>query len=426
MSSIQSIADIKSLLRRRAALIIFVAALGSVISVIVALNMPQTYSSSAVIQIETPQVRIDAADRSAPDAAMRLQLIEQRLMARDNLVSLIDEYALFKETPDMPLVKQIAVLRKSILIEQINQQLEPYGPATTPTGLRVTVQLNDPQKAADIANELVEGVIIENRDRQLESARETLQFFSTEEERLRSAIAGIEARIAEFKRANSQSLPDNVTELRGQITTLEETALELDRRMLDLQPESSRQRATVLERQVEALTEQITLIENRIAGLRAAIADAPRVERRLGALQRERNQLQDRYEVVARNRVEAELTRLLEDRQQQERFEIIETAVPSDIPVSGSRKQVAALGGMLSLMAAVGLALLLEMLKPVLRSAAQVERELGLVPVVSIPTIKRSHELRARAIKAVLAFIAVLGGLILLARFLPDRTLPMR
>ena len=59
-----------------------------------------------------------------------------------------------------------------------------------------------------------------------------------------------------------------------------------------------------------------------------------------------------------------------------------------DYPVSGGRKKLALMGIVGSLVGSVGAAFLLELTRPVLRTAEHMERETGLMPVVSVPELK--------------------------------------
>ncbi|SLN42778.1 Chain length determinant protein [Roseovarius gaetbuli] len=425
MGSIQSLPGLYRMLRRRLWLIAFVTLAGSVGAVFFALNQPRAYEATAVIQIETPQVGRDITGRVVPtDAMQRLQLIEQRLMARDNLIKVIDKHALFADAPNMPLPQKIFNLRISTRIEQISVGLQ--GVATTPSGLSVTVRLGDAQKAADIANEFVDTVLTQNRERRLALVRETLGFYSAEEERVSAQIAAVEADIAEFKRANADALPENAGALRTQLNMLNETTLEIERQIIALQIDSSRQRQEVFARQVEQLTDQRNLVGARIARIEDAIAAAPRVERELGALLRSQTQLQEQLNTITRNRVEAEMSSVLENSQQQERFEILETAIPPAIPVSTSRKKLALMGGVASLLAGLGLAFLLEIMNPALRTAAQLEQELDITPVVTIPVVRLRHERRKQAAKAIGAFILALISLPFILRFIHERVIPLR
>lgn len=72
-----------------------------------------------------------------------------------------------------------------------------------------------------------------------------------------------------------------------------------------------------------------------------------------------------------------------------ERLITLEEARVPDFPVSMSRKKRAVMGAGAALIAGLALAFLLELRRPVIRTARQMERETGLVPVVSIPQVGR-------------------------------------
>ena len=427
MSSIKSLPDVMRMLRRRLWLIMLVALIGSVVSIMVALNQPKVYQATAVIQIETPQVERDSRGQIiGSDARHRLQLIEQRLMARDHLIKMIDNHGLFADAHDMPLSQKIYQLRISARIEQITVGMPGAGPATTPSGLSVTVSLGDPDKAAEVANDFVDAVISQNRQRRMESVRETLDFYSDEEARVDARIVALEEQIADFKRANADALPTSIGSMRDQLGTLQETLLEIDQQIIALETESSRQREEVFARQVGQLNDQRALVSSRIAAIEAALAAAPRVERELGALNRDLTQLQEQLTAITRNRVEAEMASVLESRQQQERFEILETAIPPQYPVSTSRKKLALAGGLASLALGLALALVLEIMNPVLRTPSQLEDELGITPVVSIPVVRLRGERRARLFKRLGTLALALLVLPILFRLIEERLLPLR
>lgn len=427
MSAIQSLPDVMRLLRRKLWLIVLVALVGSVLSVVVALSQPKVYQATAVIQIETPQVGRDLTGQTiATDANHRLQLIEQRLMARDNLVKVIERHALFANMPNMPMAEKVHNLRISARIMPITVGIPGMGPATTPSGLSVTVNLDDPVKSAEVANDFVDTVIAENRERRMDLVRETLDFYSAEEARVSAWIEAVEAAIADFKRANADSLPTSITSMREGLRTLNETLLALDQQIIALETEASRQRQEVFARQIGQLTDQRALVAERIAGNEAALAAAPRVERELGALTRDLTQLQDQLSAITTNRVEAEMASVLESRQQQERFEILETAIPPEFPVSASRKKLAIAGGLASLVAGIGLALVLEIMNPAIRNAAQLEQELEITPVVTIPVVRLRHERRLRLLKIAGTVVMILLIAPFLVRLVQERLMPLR
>ena len=427
MSAIQSMPDLMRLLHRRLWLIALVGVIGAILSVLIALSQPKVFQATAVIQIESPQVGSDLAGQTiATDANHRLQLIEQRLMARDNLVKVIERHGLFANVHNMPLAEKVHQLRISVRITPITVGIPGMGPATTPSGLSVTVNLNDPVKAAEVANDFVETVITQNRERRMDLVRETLDFFSTEEARVSAQIAEVEGVIADFKRANGASLPSSITPVREELRTLNETLLALDQQIIALETESTRQRQEVFARQIGQLTDQRALVSARIAANEAALAAAPRVERELGALTRNLTQLQDQLSTITTNRVEAEMASVLESRQQQERFEILETAIPPEFPVSASRKKLAIAGALASLVLGLALVITLELLNPAIRSAAQLEKELEITPVVTIPVVRLRHERRRRALRIAGTVLAVLLVVPLVLRLVQDRLIPLR
>ncbi|MFU8776627.1 MAG: Wzz/FepE/Etk N-terminal domain-containing protein [Roseovarius sp.] len=427
MSAIQSMPDLLRLLQRRLWLIVLVGMVGALLSVIIALNQPKVFQATAIIQIESPQVGRDLTGQTiATDANHRLQLIEQRLMARDNLVKMIERHGLFANVSNMPLSEKVHQLRISARITPISVGIPGMGPATAPSGLSVTVNLNDPIKAAEVANDFVETVIAQNRERRMDLVRETLDFFSAEEARVSAQIAEVEGLIVDFKRANGASLPSSITPVREELRTLNEALLALDQQIITLETEASRQRQEVFARQIGQLTDQRALIAGRIAENEAALAAAPRVERELGVLTRDLTQLQTQLATITTSRVEAEMASVLESRQQQERFEILETAIPPEFPVSASRKKLAIIGAVASLVLGVALVITLETLNPAIRTSAQLESELQITPVVTIPVVHLRHERRRRALRIAGTVLTILLVVPVLVRLAQDRLMPLR
>jgi capsular polysaccharide biosynthesis protein len=87
-------------------------------------------------------------------------------------------------------------------------------------------------------------------------------------------------------------------------------------------------------------------------------------------------------------RTEAEIGFRLESAGQSERLTILEPATIPEFPFTGSRKKLVLMGAAASILAGLGLAFLLELRDPVLRTAYRMERETGLKPVVTIPVVR--------------------------------------
>lgn len=402
---------------RRLPIIVLILAMGVPLSVWFALSQPELYEATAVIQIESPEV----AEQLAGPAVMvntnsQLDLIQQKLMSRDNMASVIDRFDLFEG--DMPMTQKVFLLREAVSIVKLVDPGQSWRPDVQPSGLVITVRLGDAQTAANVANDFLDSILTEAQVRSAGRAARTLEFFTSEEARVSAAIAEVEEAVAEFKQVNLASLPDNIDSQRERLTTLTDSQIEIDQALIELQTQSDRVREDELERQVALLEQQKTLIEENIARIEAAIAEAPEVERRLSEFYRRLEQLNTEFEVVTQRRTDAAMTQLLEEQDQAERFEILETAIVPEFPVSASKRKIAMAGGAATVVIAVAAAVLLELSSARIRSAGQLERQLGVSPIIVIPNLTSPRKRRGRRFRLVALALAALALIwALLSRF---------
>lgn len=435
----QSFEEVFSALKRRMGLIILITLIGCALSLVIALSRIPVYNAIAVVQIEDAQVAgtntsvgsvVD--NRAGLDARRTVQLIEQRVMSRGSLVEIMDKFDLFNDVPSMtPSMRldamRLDAMRQSVTIEAIGGG-EPWQPVQAVSGMVITANLSDPQKAADVANEVLARVMEEARSRSVDRAQVELEFFNVEEARIREEIAAAENVIATFKSANAEVLPTNITVLQGELTTLNASLLTLRQQILSLESNSARTRPEALEREVGLLQDQINLIETRTSQINGLLAQTPSVERELASLQRELTQLNEQFTVISRRKADAEMSQSLEEQRQLARFEVLEPAVVPVYAVSRSKRSVAMLGGVASVILAVGVAFVLELLNPPIRNAAQMERVLGIRPVISVPVLEINSgapsKKKGKGWKVVLGIvIALLLGLVgLLAKPLASLT----
>ncbi len=422
LDQIRTVGEFIGVIKRRFFLMAFIVCMGTLGAIYYALNQPSLYETHAALQIESAAVASTGTGPAALSngAAHRLTLIEQRLMARDSLVRVVDKLELFSDGPPMPLNEKVDALRASVQIVQIKDGAQAWQPNVTPSGMLISVTFGDPVLAAAIANEFLGSVHEENRKRKEERTEGALAFFTSEEERIGAEILRVEEEIAIFKSANSDALPGGVTSQRDQLGTLRETELEIEREIIAASSNTARQRQSVVDLQVARLEEQKALIQQRITRIEAVISAAPEVERELGVLSRRLRQLQDQYSVITTGRAEAEMGQLLETADQSERFVVLETALVPEWAVSPSRKKIAMLGfigsGFLACLAALGL----EMMNPAIRTSAQLERQLGLQPVVSIPYVKTTWEQRRRKLTWIAGFVAIILSIPFILRTLAE------
>jgi len=397
MGPIYTIDDLIDMVRRNARLMLFVIALGAVFSVLFALSKQPVYSSIEVIQIARPIIAKDLASSTvAGSSARRLQLIEQRLMARDSLLEIIEAFNLYAEFPDLRPSELVARLREAVLIEGVAAAREGFADDGTISVLSITAQMPTALQAQQVASEIARRTIALSISTRTETARETLAFFTVQEAVLVDKVNVLEDQIANFRNQNDLTLPGSIEFRRDEIAALNQALLEVDREAILVTREADqveiRERQATAQRmregyeaQLLTLAAQRKLLQDRKSALESSLETSPEIERQLGAYGRQLLQARQELETISTQRTEAEVGFLLESERQAERLTVIEPAALADYPVSGGRKRVAILGTMLSAVAAFVLAFILELRNPVIRTAAQLERELGFAPVVSIP-----------------------------------------
>ncbi len=404
MGPIYSLDDFLDMLRRRAWLVLFVTLVGCVASVFWALSKPHLYSSSEVIQIEQPKIDSDLAPTTvAGSSARRLQLIQQQLMARDSLTEVIEKFDLYDNLTALRPSEKVNLLRRAVTINGVAAVREGFADDGTISVLTITAEMDSAEHAQEVAHEFADRTRALSVAQREDQTRETLDFFVKQEQNLIRDISGLEKELAAFRSDNDLSIEGSLEFSRNQIASLNESLLEIDREIITAQMarstiDKTARAATVArlqkeyDEQLDNLTTQRKLLDDRRTALTSSIETSPEVERALANYERRLTQLQGQLNVISTRRNEAEVGFSLENAARGEQMITIEEAPLPDFPVTMSRKKRAAMGGVASGMLAVVLAFLLDLRRPVIRTARQMERETGLRPVVSIPKAPRTRQ----------------------------------
>lgn len=484
-------------LRRRWPLLVAALALGLPLAAAVAYMLPPTYASTARVLVEAQQIPSDLARSTvASDTNERIQLIEQRLTARQNLLELARRHDVFRGRPDLSPTEIVDRMREATRIRSIDFDVGRRREANV-SAIEIAFFANNPRIAAQVAGDFLTQLLEQNvRDRSAR-ASETHDFFTREVERLGAELAALEQRISAFKSDNKSDLPESLEFRRSELAGLRRESFVQESRRIALQDQRARleeqaatglvsaegrapeqqelrrlraslaqQRAVFsdrhpavrslnaqiaaleaaiggetltdaedpaealpslasqIERDIERIDAELALLDQqgerdqaRIEAIEASIARTPQVEITLNALYRDYDALQTRYRQAVLKQAEAATGERLEVNQQAERFEVIEQPQVTAEPVSPNRVMVAGAGGVLSVGLGLGLMLLAELLNPALRSARDMERRMQLRPVVSIPYIRTTRELRRRkwALRlGIFSVLVLIPGLLLL------------
>jgi uncharacterized protein involved in exopolysaccharide biosynthesis len=411
MAQIQSVNEFISVLRRRVFVWAPIVILGLFITLLYTFSLPRIYESSAIIQIGNAQISNKIGRTNSTAASSQyLDKLEQRVMARENLIEIINKHDLYSGDTSLSIVRKVYLLRLATTIGQISDPNQAWNPDASPSALTVTVRMSDRDLVAPIAQDFVDEVLEQNKQNRLEQASRTFSFFEGEETRVGAAISALDAEIAFFKQSYASSLPEAQPSQLSLLVSLEDAALEIEQQIVTLKSGKATSRRTEFEKQLKFLEDQKAQIVARLATVKQSIDAAPQVEKEFTSLSRRLQQLEEQYNVITQNRAEAEIKQMLETGLQSNTLAVLEEPLTPDWPVSPNRKKMILLGGILSVIVAAAISVILELINPVIRNAAQLERQLQLTPVVTIPVIKTARDkVLQRLIMTSSAVVCVIG-----------------
>ncbi|MEX0340642.1 MAG: GumC family protein [Arenibacterium sp.] len=223
--------DIKfyfSLFIRRLPWFLLVAALVSAVSVIVAVTLPPAYESRTRLLIEAPQI----PDELAPSTVRlpgqeRLQIIEQRLLTRPNLLDIARRLSVLEEQGNM---------NPDEIVDAMNARTTIRSSAgrNQATLMEITFEARTARLAAEVLNEYLK--LIQQSDLNIRQGRagQTMDFFEVEVERLNRELQEKGAQLLEFKTANAGQLPESLDFRQSQRATLQERVESSDREIFEL------------------------------------------------------------------------------------------------------------------------------------------------------------------------------------------------
>ena len=221
--------DYLAIIKHHALLLIvsFVVILG--VCIAVAISLPPTYESSGTILVESQQISPDlVAANNNTFADERIEVIRQRVMTREHLEGIIDKYNLFaSQSRQLSVSEKIEEMRNAIVVSLVSAAVKGRGEVTI--AFRLSFEHRQPEIANKVAKELVTLFLDENIKQRTERASETTEFLTQEADKLRVELEALENRLADFKQAHSNALPEH-QELRMNMLTRAETELkEIDR-----------------------------------------------------------------------------------------------------------------------------------------------------------------------------------------------------
>lgn len=404
MGPIYTWRDFIDMTHRRLGVIAMVIIWGCTASLFWAMSYVHLYESAEVIQVEQSKINDDLARTSVDgSSARRLQLIQQQLMSRTSLQHIIEKYGIYENLTALKPSEKVQMLRESVTIDGVAAAHEGFADDGTISVLTITARMETPQLARDVAHEFSAQTRSLMAAQRSEQTAQTLAFFQQREQMVLDKIAALEVELESYRTENDLTIEGGVDFRLSEVAQLNEAILTLDREIITVQLARTQidrsARTTTVERnereldaQLQTLTQQRSLLDQRRTALRTTIQGSPEVQRMLDEFERRLEQLRSQLEIITARRNEAEVGFNLEIGAQGERLTTLEEAQVPDDPITMSKKKRALMGVLAASGLAFAIAWLLELRHPVIRSAQQMERETGILPVVCIPEFVPDHK----------------------------------
>jgi polysaccharide chain length determinant protein (PEP-CTERM system associated) len=196
----------------------------SAIGAAVAMRAPTTFRTEARLVVEAPQIPGDLAESTVrTNATETIEIIQQRLLTRANLLDIANDLDVFENYSAMSPDTVVQQMRQATSIRSRG------GRGGQPIILTVSFEARRGQIAANVVNEYVTRIVNANVQLRTGSAEETLRFFEQEAERLSTELDLQSARITEFQRLNAEALPDDQPFRMSRLALLQERLANAER-----------------------------------------------------------------------------------------------------------------------------------------------------------------------------------------------------
>jgi uncharacterized protein involved in exopolysaccharide biosynthesis len=264
-------------------MVALIAGILAVATLAIAVLWPPTYRASATILIEQQEIPQDLV-RSAISsfADQRVQVISQRVMTTQNLMSLIERYNLYPDIRESkPREVLLQQMRSDISMKMISADvIDPRSgrPMQATIAFTVGYQNHSPDLTLKVANELTTLYLNENLTSRTQMAEQTTAFFAEQAQQQQQHIDELDKKLAEFKQKHQDSLPDLA---QSNVQVMDRTELELhdaENKVAALDSQQVLLRAQLAQlnptAQVYSDTGQRVMgVEDRLKSLRSQLAD---------------------------------------------------------------------------------------------------------------------------------------------------------
>ncbi len=248
MGSDFSIEDILIIFRRRLKFFLIPAILLTPILIVAVLLLPAQYTSTGTLLIQSPQISKDLVKQTNSSSALeRIEIIKQRTIARPRLLEIANKTKLFPAWRGLSDTKKVRRMKKRFQVLPVRSEIVT-GTGVKAVAFQIAYTDPSPEKAQTVANEFINNFVTLDRRQSVKIASDNSEFFENQTVKFQAELRDKQQEIAEFKRVNNGSLPDQqslserqLERLITQITSLDQqiSSIEEDKRFVESQMASN-------------------------------------------------------------------------------------------------------------------------------------------------------------------------------------------
>lgn len=263
-----SIEDALIILRRRFFYFLIPALAIAPLGVMAVMLLPAKYTAQGTILVESQQIPTELVRSTINTYAQeRIQTIRQRVMTRNRLLEVADDFNLFPKSMGLSESERVGLMRDGLDVQLITSNSSRNANRDGTIAFKVSYTDRDPDKAYLVANRFMTLFLDEDVRARTAGASNTTEFFVQEASRLRNAVATIEERISQYKMANADALPEL---LNMHLDMLERARRDLNAALTSVSQLEEEQR--FLETQLISGSNTDNSLANEVARLEAELA----------------------------------------------------------------------------------------------------------------------------------------------------------
>ena len=381
------------------------------IGAVVALAWPAKYLAEGKILVQSQEIPSDLVRPTVVSLANeRIQIIEQRIMTRDNLLAIAKKFQISKNswqslisgTEIVDFVKERARIKPLALTLGSDRKQA--------IAFTVGFEHERPDVAMKVANELVTMILNEDVRARTAFASETTKFLDRDVQRLETQLSQFDAQIAELRRRPGGVAFDPSRFDEGR--SLAALKAELVIRGANLA--SSHPEIRALKQKIAALESSPSAAKGESTDTDAAAGSTPTNEPGFDALETKRASIKAELNTATQRLAAARLGENLERGQHSERLQVLEQPTLPQKPVSPNRPKIFIIAFMAALMAGGGLAFAAEISDQSVRRSSDLYSIIDSHLIVAIPYIATRGEVRRKKRKTI-SGSAIVAALILIS-----------